>query len=82
MSDTKIFLLVSSSVCHSDEEYSDRTGPAGNYKLVTAFTLSLSVVWKYWRNRKPTGLVYLACCHWTLTVSQSVRTKLVRAWKT
>jgi len=41
MSDAKIFLRVSSSVCYSDDEDYDMTGPAGNYKLVTAFTLSI-----------------------------------------
>jgi len=53
MPDTKIFLRVSSSVCHLDDEDYDKTGPAGNYKLVTAFTLPLLVVLRYWRNRNP-----------------------------
>jgi len=74
MSDAQRVIRVSTSVCHSGDEECDNTGPAGDYKVVTTLTLLLSVVWKYWRNRKPNGFVFLAWCHWTVTVSRNVRT--------
>ena len=77
MSDAQRFLRVSTAVCHSNDEDCDSTGPAAVYKMLTTVKLRCSVRWKYWRNRKQTGFVVVACCNWTASVSQSVRTELL-----
>jgi hypothetical protein len=83
MSDAQRFLLVSTTVCHLDDEDCDSTGRLVDvYGMVTTVELLCLVAWQYWLNRKLAGFVDVACCSWTASVSQDMRTKLVSTTKT